>query len=57
MMRSSKLVVDRESGVGAPSVDGLGLFDRDQLVREVLERAHRREILDRLLGYLRQIER
>ena len=38
-------------------VDGLGLLDTDQLAREALERAHRREILDRLLGDLRQIER
>jgi hypothetical protein len=56
-MRSSKAVVNRESGVGSPSVDSLSLFDNDQLAREALERAHRREILDRLLGDLQQIER
>ena len=56
MMRSEGAVADKERGFSASSVDGLDDFEKSQLVREVLERAHRRETLDRLLSGLKQIE-
>jgi hypothetical protein len=57
MMRSSRVVVDNVREVEGSSVNGLDLLEKDQLMKEALERVHRREILDRLLGDLQQIER
>ena len=57
MMRTSKVDLDPLEVAEAPAVESLRLFDTDQLAREILERTLRREILDRLLGDLQQIER